>query len=106
MKTRILSSYLDSTTYEQTYASMMNFLSESKMPGYITVINVHTVVESVLNPDFGKIINEGFMALPDGRPLSVIARWKGDKNMKRVFGPTLMEKIIQNFKPLEMLHNL
>jgi len=94
MKTRILSSYLDSTTYEQTYASMMNFLSESKMPGYITVINAHTVVESVLNPDFGKIINEGFMALPDGRPLSVIARWKGDKNMKRVFGPTLMEKII------------
>ena len=26
----------------------------------------------------GKFINEGFMALPDGRPLSVIASWKGD----------------------------
>ncbi len=94
MKTKILSSLLDSTTYEDTYDSIRDFILSSDVPDYITVNNVHTVVEGVLNPDYGRIINEGFMALPDGRPLSVIARWKGDKNMKRVFGPTLMEKII------------
>lgn len=94
MKTRILSSYLDSTTYEQTYESIMKFLTDSTNPSYVTVNNVHTIVEGVLNPDFGKIINNGFMALPDGRPLSVIARWKGDKIMERVFGPTLLEKIL------------
>ena len=94
MKTKILSSLLDSTTYEDTYDSIQDFILSSNVPDYITVNNVHTVVEGVLNPYYGRIINEGFMALPDGRPLSVIARWKGDKNMKRVFGPTLMEKII------------
>ena len=74
MKTKILSSLLDSTTYEDTYDSIQDFILSSNLPDYITVNNVHTVVEGVLNPDYGRIINEGFMALPDGRPLSVIAR--------------------------------
>ena len=77
MKTKILSSLLDSTTYEDTYDSIRDFILSSNTSGYITVNNVHTVVKGVLNPDYGRIINEGFMALPDGRPLSVIARWKG-----------------------------
>ena len=95
MKTRILSSEIDSTTYENTYQSIINFLSDSKKSGYITVNNVHTIVESALDQFYGNIINKGFMALPDGRPLSIIARLKGDKKMKRVFGPTLLEKVLE-----------
>jgi len=94
VKTRILSSHLDSTTYKQTFNSMVDFLAESAKPAYVTVNNVHTVVEGVFRPEYGKIINDGFMALPDGKPLSVVARWKGDQNMERVFGPTLLEKVL------------
>lgn len=94
MKTQILSSKLNSTNYEDTYKSICDFLASSLKPGYITVNNVHTVVEGVLNADYGEIINDGFMALPDGKPLSVVASWKGDKNMRRVFGPSLLEKVL------------
>ena len=94
MKTRVLSSYIDSTTYENTYESICCFLLNADHPSYITVNNVHSVVEGALNTEYGKIINDGFMALPDGQPLSLIARWKGDKNMERVFGPSLLEKVI------------
>ncbi len=95
MKTKILSTHLDSTTYEQTFNQMMNYLVHSKSPAYVTLNNAHTVVEGVFHPKFSTIINKGFMALPDGRPLSMVARWKGDYNMKRVFGPTLLEKILE-----------
>jgi N-acetylglucosaminyldiphosphoundecaprenol N-acetyl-beta-D-mannosaminyltransferase len=95
---------LDSTNYEKTYESICKFISTSSSPGYITVNNVHTVVEGVLNPDFGHIINDGFMALPDGKPLSIVARWKGDENMERVFGPTLLEKILNWSKNSEIRH--
>ena len=82
MKTRILSSEINSTTYEDTYQSIINFLSNSNKSGYITVNNVHTIVEGTLDPFYGNIINKGFMALPDGRPLSIIASLRGDKKMK------------------------
>ena len=59
MKTRILSSYLNSTTYEDAYQSIIKFLASSNEAGYITVNNVHTVVEGVLDKCYGKIINEG-----------------------------------------------
>ncbi len=94
MKTKILSSFIDSTNYKHTYDCIKNFILTSKSPNYITVNNVHTIVEGVIKPNYGRIINNGFMALPDGRPLSLIAHWKGDKSMERVFGPTLMEKIL------------
>ena len=104
MKTRILSSNLDSTTYVDCYESILKHLSEGQNPVYITVNNVHTVVEGVLNPDYGKIINEGFMAVPDGRPLSVVAGLKGDKKMERVFGPTLQEKLLEWGQEDELRH--
>ena len=34
------------------------------------------------------------MALPDGKPLSVIAKLKGEKNISRIFGPSFMEDTI------------
>jgi len=104
MKTRILSSEINSTTYEDTYQSIINFLSNSNNSGYITVNNVHTIVEGTLDQCYGNIINKGFMALPDGRPLSIIARLRGDKKMKRVFGPTLLEKILRWGQEDELRH--
>jgi UDP-N-acetyl-D-mannosaminuronic acid transferase (WecB/TagA/CpsF family) len=36
---------------------------------YITIINVHTVVEAVQNPDYKKAIVNSSFAIADGRPL-------------------------------------
>jgi len=73
---------------------MLNKCSEDKSH-YITVNNVHTVIEGVLNKKYKEIINNAYMALPDGKPLSIVAKLKGFKNASRTFGPTLMEKTIE-----------
>ena len=60
---------------------------------YICVSNVHTTVMSMENPAYRKVQNHAFMALPDGKPLSVECHRRGWKEAKRVTGPDLMGEI-------------
>ena len=41
---------------------------------YICVSNVHTTVMSYENKYYRDIQNNGFMALPDGKPLSIVSK--------------------------------
>jgi len=79
-------------SYRKVYETLKltSFVSSS----YITVNNVHTVVEAVHNVTYKDIINSSFLSLPDGKPLSVVARLKGIKNISRIFGPTFFEKAL------------
>lgn len=62
---------------------------------YICVSNVHTTVMSYENKRYRDIQNGGFMALPDGKPLSLVSRKRGFKEAERVTGPDLMEEIFK-----------
>lgn len=60
---------------------------------YICVSNVHTTVMSHEDESYKDIQNGGFMALPDGKPLSIVSKKRGFKEAERVTGPDLMEEI-------------
>lgn len=60
---------------------------------YICVSNVHTTVMAHDNEDYQTIQNSAAMALPDGKPLSVVSRKRGHKNAERVTGPDLMGEL-------------
>lgn len=60
---------------------------------YICVSNVHTTVMSYEDESYKAIQNGGFMALPDGKPLSIVSKKRGFKEAERVTGPDLMEEI-------------
>lgn len=62
---------------------------------YICVSNVHTTVMSYEDEKYRDIQNSGFMALPDGRPLSIVSKKRGFKESERVTGPDLMEEIFK-----------
>ena len=62
---------------------------------YICVSNVHTTVMSYEDENYKAIQNGGFMALPDGKPLSVVSKKRGFKEAERVTGPDLMEEIFK-----------
>lgn len=62
---------------------------------YICVSNVHTTVMSYENKYYRDIQNNGFMALPDGKPLSIVSKKRGFKEAERVTGPDLMEEIFK-----------
>lgn len=96
MKVSILGSYINVLpSYEETFRQLKDYLRTENPPAYVTVNNVHTVVEGVLRPDYREITNRALLALPDGKPLSVVAKWKGVKEIGRVFGPTFFEKTLE-----------
>lgn len=57
---------------------------------YICVSNVHTTVMSFKDTEYRAIQNGAALALPDGKPLSVVSRRRGFRNARRVPGPDLM----------------
>jgi N-acetylglucosaminyldiphosphoundecaprenol N-acetyl-beta-D-mannosaminyltransferase len=66
-----------------------------KSPSYITVNNVHTVILAVKDKNYREALNNSILSLPDGRPLSIVARLKGVKNINRIFGPSFIEKALE-----------
>lgn len=62
---------------------------------YICVSNVHTTVMSYEEESYRAIQNGSLMALPDGKPLSMVARKRGYEGIERVTGPDLMDKVFE-----------
>lgn len=62
---------------------------------YICIANVHTTVMSFDDINFKNIQNNSVMSLPDGAPLSAVARKRGFKCAERVTGPDLMGEIFK-----------
>ncbi|MFZ0453667.1 MAG: WecB/TagA/CpsF family glycosyltransferase [Ignavibacteriaceae bacterium] len=95
MKFSILGTNLDDlNSYRETYELALNYLKTQRKPSYLTVNNVHTVTEGLKDHGFREIVNNSFLALPDGKPLSVIGKWNGIKRVERIFGPAFFEKVL------------
>lgn len=61
---------------------------------YICVSNVHTTIMSYENAEYRNVQNSAIMVLPDGKPLSILAKKRGYQ-IDRVTGPDLMEEIFK-----------
>ena len=57
---------------------------------YVTVTGAHGVMESQTDPDLRDIHNRAGLVTPDGMPLVWLARWLGQRHVRRVYGPDLM----------------
>ena len=93
-KYRILGVDIAATNMEQ----VLRLLAKEgrKLSGeYICVSNVHTTVMSYDNPQYCAIQNNAFLALPDGKPLSILCRKKGFCEAGRVTGPDLMLELLK-----------
>jgi len=66
--------------------------------GYVCFVNVHTVVTSRKDTRLREAINQAFLALPDGRPLSLVAKWRRLQDVERVTGPDFMPYFLQRSK--------
>lgn len=82
-------------SYEDLYKTILaHRRKEALTSGYVTVNNVHTMMEGFWKPSFQTIINEAYLSIPDGKPLEIVGKLKGNKEISRLFGPTVMEKFI------------
>lgn len=68
----------------------------TKLSGkYICVSNVHTTVMSYENHAYRDVQNGAYLAIPDGKPLSIVCRKRGFREADRTTGPDLMQEIFE-----------
>lgn len=93
---KILGNKIDCfTSYRILYDDILEKIRTGKTgERYVTVNNVHTMIEGFKDRSYQEIINNSFLSIPDGKPLEVVGRLKGNKEISRLFGPTVMEKFI------------
>lgn len=89
---RILGVNIAVTNMAQTVQYIENNLEELRGK-YICVSNVHTTVMAHDNPGYRNVQNSAAIALPDGKPLSVVSRKRGYTEAERVTGPDLMGEL-------------
>lgn len=89
---KILDTNINVTTMEKTVAYLDEHLDQLR-GDYICVSNVHTTIMAYRDQDYRAVQNGGAMALPDGKPLSIVCKRRGYKDAGRVPGPDLMPEI-------------
>lgn len=91
---KILKTNINVTNMTETVHYLIENLD--KLRGkYICVANVHTTVMSYEDELYRRIQNGAAMALPDGKPLSVVSQWMGYKQARKVSGPDLMPELFK-----------
>jgi N-acetylglucosaminyldiphosphoundecaprenol N-acetyl-beta-D-mannosaminyltransferase len=63
---------------------------ERKARQYVSVCNVHTVMECQREERVRQAVNGAGLATPDGMPLVWLGRWRSSIDVERVYGPDLM----------------
>ncbi|MCI8417927.1 MAG: WecB/TagA/CpsF family glycosyltransferase [Lachnospiraceae bacterium] len=71
---------------------------------YICISNVHTTIMSYESETYRCIQNGAILALPDGKPLSILCRKRGFSETSRVAGPDLMNEIFKCSKKFGYTH--
>ena len=81
--------------YTKLYSHILESMRGNHIAkGYITVNNVHTIIKGFWDASYQETINNSLLSIPDGKPLQIVGRLKGNKEISRLFGPTVMEKFI------------
>ncbi len=86
------------TNMDQTVQYIMENI-DALRGKYICVSNVHTTVMSYEDVEYRNVQNSAILALPDGKPLSMVSRKRGYLDAQRVTGPDLMLELFR--KPLK-----
>ncbi len=71
-----------------------DFVTHRKQ-GYVCVCPVSTIMECVKFKAYREVVNGADVVTPDGMPTVWIGRARGFKDMDRVYGPDLMQRICQ-----------
>jgi N-acetylglucosaminyldiphosphoundecaprenol N-acetyl-beta-D-mannosaminyltransferase len=93
MTPSILGMRVDATSYEEAARQVVEWAlaSESRT---VCAANVHMVMEAWDSPEFRRAVNGADLVTPDGMPLAWMMRLKGQRGQTRVYGPTLMLRVL------------
>lgn len=89
----ILGFQIDNLTFEQALQRLVE-LAKHKTNAYVTLSNVHMVVESLLNKKFNAIVSNATLRLADGMPLCHATRLIYSEKLERIAGMDLLPAIL------------
>ena len=90
----ILGTNINVTNMQETTDYLTGNLEQLR-GSYVCVSNVHTTVMAYRDEAYRAIQNNAAMALPDGKPLSIVSRKRGYTEAQRVPGPDLMPELFR-----------
>lgn len=89
MRTKILNSSVDCTSYELVCDRLVE-LTAAKQSGYVIAANVHVIMTAFWNQYYRSVVNGATIVTPDGMPIVLGLRLLGHLDQARVYGPDLM----------------
>lgn len=89
----ILGLRVDATSYEAVVERIIDAAKDSR-PFWLCPACVQTVIDAHDISSFGAVMRTASVVTPDGMPLVWALRLMGASNAQRVYGPTLMEKLL------------
>ena len=91
---RILGVKIHPTTYKDATDLSLNWALKGQSR-YVCLANVHVVMEAYGDPAFNGLVNAADIITPDGMPLVWVLRRLGYPLRERVYGPTLMLRVLE-----------
>ncbi len=91
--TTIIGTRVDPTTYQAATLQVMEWAGAGESR-FVCIANVHVLMEAHDNSDFRAMLKAADLVTPDGMPLAWILRLRGHPIHDRVYGPTLMQYVL------------
>ncbi len=88
-RVNILGVGVSASNLKEAVATVEGWISRNE-PNYVCVREVSGIIACQKDERLRQIHNEAGMVTPDGMPLVWISRWRGFKNVDRVYGPDLL----------------
>jgi len=93
-RVRVVSLDLEVTDLSSAADQVIAWTAEASAR-YVCAANVHMTMEAHDSPAFQRVVNSADSVVPDGAPLVWALRALGHRGAGRVFGPDLMESVLE-----------
>jgi exopolysaccharide biosynthesis WecB/TagA/CpsF family protein len=101
-KSDVLGIAVSRTSYAEAAECVVRAGKERK-PLALSALAVHGLMDGVIYPEFGSVLNEFDIVTPDGQPIRWALNCTGKPRLKeRVYGPTLMLEICKQAEEAEV----
>jgi N-acetylglucosaminyldiphosphoundecaprenol N-acetyl-beta-D-mannosaminyltransferase len=85
----VLGVNIDAVQIPDAIRRIEQWIASGERGRYVTLTNVHAVMEAHKDEKFRRVLNQAVMACPDGMPLVWLGRLRGLRLQRRVYGPDL-----------------
>lgn len=94
---RVLDCLISRTDLQHATQAVLDRIATGE-GGYVCFSNVHTVVTALSDRRLCEITNGSLLSVPDGRPLCLIARYRGLTDVGQVAGPDFLPHFLAGAK--------